>query len=108
MELREAFEAADIDKGGALEIDEFVEAFGGVIGKGMNSKQINQLFMKIDADSNGSVDWNEFMNYMLLENETLSSMKAEHFEYVKSDKPDPSPNQVKFCHSDMITNILIL
>ena len=24
--------------------------------------------MKIDADSNGSVDWPEFMNYMLLEN----------------------------------------
>jgi len=24
--------------------------------------------MKIDADSNGSVEWHEFMNYMLLEN----------------------------------------
>lgn len=33
--------------------------------------------MKIDADSNGSVEWHEFMNYMLLENQTLSSMKAE-------------------------------
>jgi len=31
--------------------------------------------MKIDADSGGSVDWKEFMNYLLLENETLSSMK---------------------------------
>lgn len=43
--------------------------------------------MKIDADSNGSVgklnlidfclEWHEFMNYMLLENQTLSSMKQE-------------------------------
>ncbi len=41
MELREAFEAADTDKGGALEIEEFIEAFGGVIGKGMNQKQLN-------------------------------------------------------------------
>ena len=37
--------------------------------------------MRIDADSGGSVDWNEFMNYMLIENTTLSSMKAELFEY---------------------------
>ena len=55
MELRELFEAADIDKGGALEIDEFTLAFGGVLGKDMNAKQLKQLFMKIDADSNGSV-----------------------------------------------------
>jgi len=55
MELRELFEAADTDKGGALEIEEFTEAFGGVLGKGMNEKQLKQLFMKIDADSNGSV-----------------------------------------------------
>jgi hypothetical protein len=36
MELRELFEAADTDKGGALEILEFIEAFGGVLGKDMN------------------------------------------------------------------------
>lgn len=68
MELREAFEGADTDKGGALELDEFIEAFGDVIGKGMNRKQLQQLFMKIDADANKSVEWHEFMNYMLLEN----------------------------------------
>jgi len=39
--------------------------------------------MKIDADSNGSVEWHEFMNYMLLENMTLSSMKQEVFEYIR-------------------------
>lgn len=40
MELRELFEAADTDKGGALEIDEFTTAFGGVLGKDMNAKQL--------------------------------------------------------------------
>lgn len=108
MELREAFDVADKDNGGALELDEFIEAFGEVIGKNMNMKQLQQLFMKIDADSNGSVDWDEFMNYMLLENQTLSSMKQEHFEYVKSNKPDPAPHKTKLCHSDMITSILII
>jgi hypothetical protein len=38
MELREAFDIADTDKGGALEIDEFIEAFGEIIGKNMNGK----------------------------------------------------------------------
>ena len=108
MELREAFDAAKKHKDGALELEEFMDAFGGIIGRDMNDKQINQLFMKIDADSNGSVDWNEFMNYMLLENETLSSMKAEHFEYVKSNLEDPAPIKTKYCHSDMITCILVL
>lgn len=108
MELREAFDAADIDKGGSLALDEFVEAFGTVIGKDMNKKQINQLFMKIDADSNGDVDWDEFMNYMLLENETLSQMNAEHFEYVKTDIEDPPPTKGKPCHMDMITCILVV
>lgn len=68
MELRELFEQADKDQGNTLDIDEFTEAFGGVLGKGMNEKQLKQLFMKIDADSNGGVEWHEFMNYMLLEN----------------------------------------
>ena len=108
MELRELFEAADTDKGGALEIEEFTEAFGGVLGKDMNPKQLKQLFMKIDADSNGSVEWHEFMNYMLLENQTLSSMKQEHFEYVKSNKPDPPPKSERSCHNDMITSIIII
>jgi hypothetical protein len=38
MELREAFDIADTDKGGALEIDEFIEAFGEIIGKNMTGK----------------------------------------------------------------------
>ena len=108
MELREAFDIADTDKGGELDLDEFIEAFGEIIGKNMNYKQLNQLFMKIDADSNGSVEWHEFMNYMLLENQTLASMKQEHFSYEKTSLPDPLPHKTKLCHSDMITSILMI
>jgi len=38
MELREAFDIADTDHGGALEIDEFIDAFGEIIGKDMTMK----------------------------------------------------------------------
>lgn len=35
-------------------------------------------------------------------------MKQEHFEYVKSNKPDPAPHKEKLCHSDMITDIIVI
>ena len=58
MELREAFDIADADKGGALELDEvskqillffnlnlvilqFTDAFGEILAKNMNDKQLN-------------------------------------------------------------------
>ena len=61
--------------------------------------------MKIDADSNGSVEWPEFMNYMLLENQTLALMKKELFEYIPSKKPDPKPTMKNLCHAKMITGL---
>lgn len=35
-------------------------------------------------------------------------MKQEHFEYVKSNKPDPPPKNEKECHTDMITCIIAI
>lgn len=75
----------------------------------MSKKELDQLFMRIDADSNGSVEWHEFMNYMLLENQTLNAMKKEHFNYEKGDNdPDPPPNKTDKCHAKNITSILVL
>lgn len=87
---------------------EFIAAFGKVLGKGLNYKQLNQLFMRIDADSGGTVDWNEFMNYMLIENTTLSSMKQEHSRYEKIEKKDPSPHDFQHAHSKNITCMIII
>jgi len=64
--------------------------------------------MKIDADAGGTVDWQEFMNYMLLENQTLNSMKQEHSEYQKTVKIDPPPIKKEYCHASNITSIIIL
>lgn len=74
----------------------------------MTEKEFNQLFMKIDADSNGTVEWNEFMNYMLLENQTLANMKVEHFEYVKSLNDDKKPSRTKRGHKKNITCMQVL
>ena len=68
--------------------------------------------MKIDADAGGSVDWPEFMNYMLLENYTLSAMNQKTYSYIRNlklqSKHDPPPGKSKLCHSQMITAILVL
>lgn len=89
---------------------QFIDAFGGIIGeKDMSKKELDQLFMRIDADSNGSVEWHEFMNYMLLENQTLNAMKKEHFAYEKSDnQQDPVASRTDRCHAKNITSIVVL
>lgn len=107
LQLREKFNQADTDQGGALELEEFVAAFGDVIGEGLSSKELVQLFMRIDTNSDGSIDWDEFMNFIILENENLSNMKTEHCEYVNPKIPDPTASQKNNAHTDMITKLLI-
>ena len=108
MQLRTAFLTADDSGDGELSLKEFIAAFGKVLGQGLNYKQLNQLFMRIDADSGGTVDWNEFMNYMLIENTTLSSMKQEHFTYMKTEDREPTPNDEEHAHKLNITCMIII
>ena len=108
MKLKEAFDAANIDKDNSLDLQEFEAAFGEMIAQGASKKEVKRLFMKIDADANGSVDWKEFMNYILLENETLSSMKVKKFSYEKTQEADPKANKEWFCHKKMISDIIVL
>lgn len=48
---------ADEDGSGELDIDEFVEKLGPHLGGNLTVAQIRQLFLKIDADAGGTVDW---------------------------------------------------
>ena len=43
----------------------------------VNNYEIYVSKKKIDANSDGGVEWDEFMNYILLENQTLDLMKEE-------------------------------
>jgi WD40 repeat protein len=90
-----------------LELDEFVDAFGEVLGPNLTYRELVQMFMKIDANSDGSIDWEEFMNYMLLENQSLSVMRNEHCEYYNPKIPDSAqPRQNG--HSHMITDLKMI
>jgi hypothetical protein len=54
-------------------MQEFMEAFGSIINRdgSMTQEQIARLFMQIDANSDGGIDWNEFSTYMLMESQVL-------------------------------------
>ena len=69
IDLKKAFDEADQDGSGALDEEEFISAFKNVRGiKGYDTEeQLCHLFMKIDANSDGTVDWDEFTNHILLE-----------------------------------------
>ncbi len=84
-----------------------MEAFGGILGKGMSEKQLMQMFMKIDANSDGTVDWDEFMNFMLLENQSLDTMTVDSTFYELNVKPDPSAAyDTQDIHKEMVTKII--
>jgi len=106
---------------------QFLEAFGGVLGKNLTHEQLTHLFMKIDANSDGaraarepappsakhptrsgadrgrraagSVDWDEFTNFMLLENQAAADMSDRSYQvrYVEQDPKlsDPNPKSAQ-------------
>eukprot|EP01084_Bolivina_argentea_P226841 383113_1 len=90
VELERIFHSESEEADG-LDMDQFVNVFESVLGgkkeqtknendtvidkdEDANSKRyLTHLFMKIDANSDGTVDWEEFLNFLLLENQGLES-----------------------------------
>lgn len=61
-------------------LGQFTDAFGKVMqasGRQLEGIQIERLFMQIDANSDGGIDWNEFSNYMLMESQANQTEIAE-------------------------------
>lgn len=48
---------ADAQGTGQLSIDDFCSKLGPVLGANVSRAELTQLFMKIDADCGGTVDW---------------------------------------------------
>lgn len=84
--LERIFEEADEDGGGGLDMDEFREALKRIIAnKGGILPDQNELaiiFMKVDANCDGTVDWEEFCSYMLMENQLKDVMSRFSFLFV--------------------------
>lgn len=80
LKAKEVFAKADEDKGGSLDVNEFVVAFKGVLStdEGDGTDALRRLFARIDANADGTVDWREFSTYILLENDSAARYLSVH------------------------------
>jgi len=100
--LKVLFDKKEEEGCDGLDIDEFIKIICKVIGKNTDQKIYTQLFMKIDANSDGTVDWDEFTNFLLSENQGIDQMgKDSQADFVLTPMP-PSADQ----HRDMITAVI--
>lgn len=92
-QLREFFYDSN-DQAESLDFDAFCNVFGEVLGSDMsNREELEAMFMKIDANSDGGVDWDEFTNFLLLVNEAkhLRDVGGGQSELYAVDRPRRFP-----------------
>lgn len=85
------------DGSSGFDIDKFREVFGHVLGGNLSYDQMTMMFMKIDANSDGTVDWDEFSTYMM-----MGQMESHETMGVIDEKVR---KQISGPHKDMIKRI---
>ena len=65
----------DMEEPASLSFDAFVETFGDILGElsPQTVRELEMLFMKIDANSDGGVDWEEFTNFIIAVDKGIQS-----------------------------------
>ncbi|XP_078673721.1 WD repeat-containing protein on Y chromosome-like isoform X1 [Branchiostoma floridae x Branchiostoma belcheri] len=93
---------ADDDGGGGLDPDEFRQAIKRTMGnKTVDDHELEILFMKVDTNCDGTVDWDEYLSYMLLEYQEKDIMSTTFREV-----PFPMPLRgIPSSHRDTINSI---
>ena len=70
---------ADRGRSGELGMSEFVAALGG-LWPHMSRKGLQRLFMQVDANSDGTVTWEELVTFLLLKDQVIDD--AAHNKYL--------------------------
>uniref|UniRef100_A0A7S1IYZ1 EF-hand domain-containing protein n=1 Tax=Eutreptiella gymnastica TaxID=73025 RepID=A0A7S1IYZ1_9EUGL len=107
VQLKQSFDDAAASTPGCpgeLTEDEFVTAFSKIMKGRMTNAELSLWFMKIDANANGSIDWDEFSTYLLLEGEQAKSQEIARTEYIPLAVPQKPREHL---HSDMISRMLV-
>lgn len=71
---------------------------------GGDSTALCKLFMRIDANSDGTVDWDEFSTYMLLESQGSASVR-EFASSITLEQPPVPPCPETWLHRAPVTHI---
>ncbi|OWF37797.1 WD repeat-containing protein on Y chromosome-like [Mizuhopecten yessoensis] len=102
--LQEIFEKADTDQEPGLEPHEFRAAIKKTVGGHLTDNEIETLFMKVDANCDGVVDWEEYVTYNLMEyqekNQMIEMMREKPFPTETRDVPSR--------HRDIIVRVALL
>eukprot|EP01062_Namystynia_karyoxenos_P076890 TRINITY_DN7625_c0_g1_i1.p1 TRINITY_DN7625_c0_g1~~TRINITY_DN7625_c0_g1_i1.p1 ORF type:complete len:1468 (+),score=290.56 TRINITY_DN7625_c0_g1_i1:143-4546(+) len=115
-QLRRIFEDADTDGSGNLDEAEFVRGFTPVLGDTMTAEDLRQLFLRIDANANGVVDWDEFSAYILLSGEHMLREDTANQTYVRrtegcgggnEDARSPRSHKAQGEHSTLASRLLV-
>eukprot|EP00884_Botryococcus_braunii_P023542 jgi/Botrbrau1/9872/Bobra.0080s0007.1 len=55
--MKAVFDGPEGDDGGELDMEAFAEKLGPYLNQNLDPTRLAQLFMKIDADCGGTIDW---------------------------------------------------
>ncbi|KAK6169081.1 hypothetical protein SNE40_020202 [Patella caerulea] len=100
--LQSIFKDADSDGEPGLSMSEFKEALRRTSNKPIDEEEVEKLFMKMDANCDGTLDWEEYVSYNLLEYQEKSQM----LEMLK-EKPFPKDvKEIKTRHHDNIVRVI--
>ena len=107
VKLKEAFDAADADGGGDLDVDEFVRAFSDLM-PGADDAHLRRIFAKIDVDADERIDWDEFSTYVLLSDQAQEEMReastGSHYLPPARNQHVLFDNQIR--HKDLLTRVV--
>ena len=96
--LADRFNEADQDGSGELNMEEFLEAMRSVQAyASMTDDELRLLFMKVDANSDGTVDWDEFSTYnmLLAYAANTSTESTSSFRDLGPSVPFPEPSATR-------------
>ena len=100
--LQKLFDRKQEEEDSGLPIDEFKDAIRKTVGRNSTKDEIELLFMKVDANCDGQVDWEEYVTYNLLEYKEKTIM-------MEMLRERPFPNEIREIesrHRDVIIKIL--
>jgi hypothetical protein len=101
--LKAIFQQSIDLKTGCISSKIFSSTFGEVMG-GMTEKQLTLLFMKIDANCDDLINWDEFSSYILMRSEGQKSMK-EQGDSALVEEESNLKRHVPTNHKEMIVRV---
>lgn len=89
--------------GDGLELEEFVRVMSQVL-PGMTQEALEAQFMKVDSNSDGSVQWDEFSSYILAAGAAADAYSEKSEGGALLDGPEPDLNS-EVMHSSPMTHV---